>query len=263
MAATPGLSAYQTMRDWWSVTTNANGQLNITMAISNSINMRCQLYDNDGVTLLASDYTSGTKTFSQDGLSAGIYYLRVYSFYSGQLPAYTISNTLTLPAQANDAEPNGSTTQAKTLAVNNSATGQIGYYYNLQRDSSDWYKVTTNADGRLRLTVTSHNAQAVYAYLYDNDGLTLLEDGYTSGTAAVVNKDGLAAGTYYVRIKAFYSTGFAPYTLADSLFTPAQANDKEPNGSSAQAKTLTLNSSTTGHVGYFTACNVIAPTGIK
>ena len=50
--------------------------------------------------------------------------------------------------------------QAKTLAVNNSATGN-GYYYNLQRDSSDWYKrATTNADGRLRLMVTSHNAQA-------------------------------------------------------------------------------------------------------
>ena len=78
-------------------------------------------------------------------------------------------------------------------------------------------KVTTSADGRLRLTVTAHNAQAVYAYLYDNDGLTLLEDGYTSGTAAVVNKDGFAAGTYYVRIKAFTLPGLRLITLADQF----------------------------------------------
>ncbi|MEP7319486.1 MAG: hypothetical protein ABI921_12120, partial [Panacibacter sp.] len=238
--------------DWWAVTTTADGKLNITITVSNGLTTRCQIYDNDGIALLESDYTSTTKVISEDGLTAGTYYLKVNAFTTGQLPVYTISNTLTEPAEANDNEPNNSRADAKTLNLNSSTTGHVNYYYNLQRDSSDWYKVTTNADGRLRLTLTSGNGQTVRAYLYDNNGTTLLDDGYTSSTGAVVNKDGLAVGTYYVKIIAFTtSSGYIPYTLADSLFTPAQGNDIEPNNSRADAITLGLNNSKTGHVNYY------------
>ena len=236
--------------DWWKVTANADGKLNITLNVSNALYLWCQLYDNNGTILLTSDYTSGNKTFSQDGLAAGTYYLKLYAYYAGQLPAYTISNTLTVPAQANDAEPNDSKAQAKALLQNNSKTGHAGFYYNNTRDTADWYKITTNADGRLRLTMASANAQYVYVHLYDNDGTTLLEQGYTNGTAAVVNADGLAAGTYYVKVRMYYTTGFAPYTISDSLFVPAQTNDTEPNDLKEQALTLTLDGSTRGHVGY-------------
>ena len=39
----------------------------------------------------------------------------------------------------------------------------------------------------------SNNGQNVWAYLFDNDGTTLIASGYTAGSAVVVNKDGLAA----------------------------------------------------------------------
>ncbi|HRI19635.1 MAG TPA: pre-peptidase C-terminal domain-containing protein [Panacibacter sp.] len=237
--------------DWWSVTTTGDGQLDATIVISNALLMWCQIYDNDGTTLLAQGYTSGTATVSKDGLAAGTYYLRVYAYYSGQLPAYTISNALTVPAQINDAEPNGSRALAKTLPLNNSRTGHINYYYNNIKDSFDWYKVTTNADGRLRLTMTSANGKNVWAYLYDNDGTTQLAAGYTAGSAVVVNKDGLAAGTYYIKVNTYYSTEWAPYTLADSLFVPTEPNDTEPDSTKALALTLPLNGSATGHVNYY------------
>jgi hypothetical protein len=54
--------------------------------------------------------------------------------------------------------------------------------------------------------------------LYDNNGTTLLKSSY-SNAAFDQNTDGLAAGTYYVRINSFYTTDFAPYTLKDSLFS--------------------------------------------
>ena len=88
--------------------------------------------------------------------------------------------------------------------------------------------------------MTSANGQNVWAYLFDNDGTTLLASGYTSGSAVVVNKDGLAAGTYYIRVNTYYTSEWAPYTLSDSLFKPTQANDTEPNNSRAQALTLYL-----------------------
>lgn len=237
--------------DWFKVTTTGDGKLDVTIAVSNGINLWCYIYDNDGTTLLSSGYTAGTTTVSKDGLAAGTYYLKLFPYYAGQMPVYSISNTLTQPAQVNDVEPNDTRALAKVLPLNGSKTGHINYYYNNTKDTYDWYKVTTNADGRLRLTMTSANGQNVYAYLYDNDGTTELASSYTSGSAVVVNKDGLSAGTYYVRVNTYYSSEFAPYTLADSLFTPAQPNDTEPNDTKAQAITLAENSTTTGHINYY------------
>ncbi|MFZ1800129.1 MAG: T9SS type A sorting domain-containing protein [Chitinophagaceae bacterium] len=237
--------------DWWKVTTNADGKLNVTITISNSLYMYCYIYDNDGVIVLKSGNTYNTTTISTDGLAAGTYYLKCYSYYTGQLPAYTISNTLDKPAEANDQEPNNTAAQAKVIPLNNKTTGHINYYYDNKRDTFDWYKVTTNADGRLRLTMTSGNGQYIYAYLYDNDGTTELAHGNTYTSAAIVNKDGLAAGVYYIRISAYYNGGFIPYTLEDSLFTPDQANDPEPNNTSTEAVVFAPNSTITGHTNYY------------
>lgn len=237
--------------DWWRITTNGDGKLDITITISNGVYMWCELYDNNGTTLLANGYTLGTTTVSKDGLATGAYFIRLVPYYAGQMPVYTVSNTLTKPTQANDAEPNDSKAQAIDLPLNASKTGHVNYYFNNKKDSSDWYKVTTTADGRLRLTMASANGQNVWAYLYDNNGTTLLASGYTSGTAVVVNKDGLAAGTYYVRVNTYYTSEWAPYTLADSLFTPTEPNNTEPDSTRALAKTLPLNSSVQGHINYY------------
>jgi hypothetical protein len=224
--------------------------LNVTINVSNSLYLWCYIYDNDGTTLLISENSNATKTISKDGLAAGTYYIKLVAYYTGQLPAYTISNTLTVPAQANDAEPNDTKAQAKVLPLNGKKTGHTGYYYHNQRDTSDWYKITTNADGLLRLSLTPANSRYVWIYLYDNNGTTLLNSG-NSNKAFSVDQDGLAAGTYYVRVKTYYNTEFAPYTLTDSLFEPAQANDIEPNDTKAQAKVLPLNGRKTGHAGYY------------
>ena len=237
--------------DWWSITTTGDGKLDVTIAISNSLNMYCQIYDNDGTTLLTEDYTASNTTISWDGLASGTYYLKLFPYYNGDMPSYTISNTFNIAAQNNDAEPNGSKAQAITLALNNNVSGHVNYYYNNQKDTSDWYKLVTNGDGRIRLNITSANGQNVWAYLFDNDGVTQLASGYTNGSAVVVNKDGLASGTYYVRVNTYYTTEFAPYVLEDSLFVPSLTNDNEPNNSTAQANTLALNSSKTGHVNYY------------
>jgi hypothetical protein len=239
-----------TDEDWWKITTTSDGKLDVTITISNSLHLWCYIYDNDGTTLLSSGYNNVIKTVSKDGLAAGVYYLKLVPYYAGQMPVYTVSNTLTVPPEANDAETNDTRAQAITLPLNGSKTGHAGYYYNNQRDSSDWYKITTNADGRLRLSLTPGRVEHVWIYLYDNDGTTLLNSSYDD-VAFSQNTDGLAAGTYYIRIKCYYNYEFAPYSLSDSLFTPAQANDNEPNNSRAQAISLPLNGSKTGQAGYY------------
>ena len=237
--------------DWWSVTTNADGKLSVDITVSNALFMWCQIIDNNGTTVLKEAYTSTSTSIIADGLAAGTYYLRLFPYYAGHLPIYTISNTLTVPVQANDAEPNNTKALAKVLNPNSSKTGHINYYYNNVKDTFDWYKITPAADGRIRLTMTSANGQNVWAYLYDNDGTTVLASGYTSGSAVVVDKDGLAAGTYYIRVNTYYSSEWAPYTLADSVFAATPANDTEPNGTRAQALVLPVNTTVTGHVNYY------------
>lgn len=237
--------------DWWKVTTTSDGKLNITLTPASSINTLIYLYDNNGTILLNSGYSTTGFTVSKDGLAAGTYYIKVNAYYSNELVNYTISNTFEAPAQANDAEPNNSRAQAKVLNLNKTVTGHVNYYYNNSKDSSDWYKITPTADGRIRLTMTSANGQNVWAYLYDNDGTTVLASGYTSGSAVVVNKDGLGAGTYYIRVNTYYDNEWAPYTLADSVYAATPANDTEPNGTRAQALTLSLNSTVTGHTNYY------------
>lgn len=236
--------------DWWKITTTSDGKLDITIAVSNSLYMWCQIYDNDGTTLLAQNNTSGTITVSEDGLRAGTYYVKLYSYYSGQAPNYTISNALTTPAQANDVEPNDARAQALVLGPNATKTGHINYYYTGTYDTQDWYKITTTDDGQIKLTLTSGNGQYAWAYLYDNNGTTQLNAQNTSGTIDITT-DGLAAGTYYVKITSYYSTGFVPYTIKSTFTTPTEANDAEPDSTKALALTLPLNSSVTGHVNYY------------
>ena len=236
--------------DWWKVTTTGDGQLSLTLTSQAGKYLWVYLYDNDGTTLINSTYTAGTTTLNSDGLAAGTYFLKIVAYYAADIGGYTIANTLTVPAQANDAEPNGLKSQALVLPLNGNKTGHIGYYYNNVRDSIDWYKVTTNADGLLKLQLTSYNGKYVWVYLYDNNGTTLLNSTYTNASTDLLT-DGLAAGTYYVRINCYYPSDFAPYKLVSSLTVPAQANDAEPNDTKLQSVTLAENSTNTGHVGYY------------
>ncbi len=199
--------------------------------------------------LLNSGNTNGTLDISTDGLAAGTYYVRVNTYYNNGFAPYSLADSLFSPTQANDKEPNDTKATADSFAVNSTITGHTDYYYNNHRDSADWYKLTLPKDGLLRLRLTSNNGQYVWAYLFDNDGVTVVNSGNTNGTTDI-STDGLAAGTYYVRVNTYYNNGFAPYTLADSLFT-YNAVDSEPNKYFSQARTMLSNRVTTGHVGFY------------
>jgi hypothetical protein len=238
-------------QDWWKITTTGDGRLDISLTPLSGKYVWIYLYDNNGTTQLNAKNDNKQFTASTDGLAAGTYYVKVVCYYNTDTGSYTISNTLTPPAEANDVEPDSTRNQALTLALNGSATGHVGYYYTNHRDTVDWYKVTTNADGRLRLSLTPANNKYVWVYLYDNNGTTLLNSS-NNNIAFNFSTDGLAAGTYYIKVNCFYyNTDFAPYTLSDSLFTPVQANDIEPKNTKATAQALVVNKSKTGHVGYY------------
>ncbi|MBS1745238.1 MAG: fibronectin type III domain-containing protein [Bacteroidetes bacterium] len=245
--------------DWWKITTTNDGKLDITLTDNSDDYTKFYLYDNNGTTLLNSGTTTShtSNTFSTDGLAAGTYYIEFTGYNTSvDTSTYSFTNTLTPAPVANDKEPDSTRAQALTLPLNGSTTGHVGYYYNNHRDSSDWYKVTTTADGLLKFTITTEpstlNAYINYT-LYDNDGTTVLTQNYIgSNTTNSFSIDGLAAGTYYIKMFQHNpNVDYVSYILADSLFAAPVANDKEPDSTRAQALTLPLNGSTTGHVGYY------------
>ncbi len=146
-----------------------------------------------------------------------------------------------------ETEPNDTQAKANTLQLNSNSSGTIGSV-----GDNDWYKITTIADGRLRLTLTPQSSVDVYAVLYDHDGTTQLGGAIEAynNNAAVLNVDGLAPGSYYVKIYP-YSNSTGAYKIADSSFKPAQKNDTEPNNYALNALKFAPDSSTGGHLDYY------------
>ena len=234
--------------DWYKITTNADGLLRFTFTASKtSINLT--LYDNNGTKQIAQSLNSTNGTFNNDGLAAGTYYVKVKCYNVSVYSPYTINNTLIKPAELNDTEPNNSKTQAITLPLNETKEGHVGYYYNLKRDSADWYKLTTNTDGYLKFKFTSVNT-SINITLYSKDGITQIAKSLNS-TNGTLNYDGLSAGNYLVKVQCYNNAVFTPYTLTDSLITYDYASDEEPNAKPYQAKTILANGVTTGHTGFY------------
>ncbi len=169
--------------DYYSVTTSADGNLNVSISTSNGNIVYYSLFDNDGITYLTGSYLyGGSSNFTMSGLAAGTYYVRVNAGAGSN--TYTVSTTLTQPLYSNDSEPNNLYTQALTLNLNDSTEGHIGFRNNGGSfDTEDWYQVVTTLDGNLNLTISSERSTIVYYHLFDNDGTTNLGGTYFYGTA--------------------------------------------------------------------------------
>jgi hypothetical protein len=245
--------------DWWKVTTNADGRLYITMSNDGTRDLKqVVLYDGDGVTYLNNAFVgNGVGGLVQDGLAAGTYYLKIFNNdVNPEISGYTIKDSLAPTIYTNDREPNNTSKQAVHLNLNSSATGHIGFYYNNHRDTSDWFKITTSADGMLKITLDGSSNISnglVYVNLFDNDGTTLLANAPVGQGIGGLNKDGLAAGTYYIQLKGeeTFSTAYTSYILRDSLKTYKYKADAEPNTKPYQADSLPLNATATGHVNFY------------
>ncbi|HEX5150999.1 MAG TPA: T9SS type A sorting domain-containing protein [Parafilimonas sp.] len=252
--------------DWWKITTTADGMLSLYDSVTNTSVFNHQwcwleLYDNNGTTLLYQAYSEGVMKPTFNGLAAGTYYVRIHGDYNssngtGTIPNYVLGCQLTA-ASNNDAEPNDTRAKAKALPLNGNKKGHIGYYYNNQRDLTDWYKVTTSQDGQLNLSLANGNNQTyVYLYLLDSNGTTVIQSNEGYGPLSL-NINGLAAGTYYAKVAVggnntyYINNGWSTYTLGNTLNAAGTANDAEPNDNYPQAVTLQSNDTITGHIGYY------------
>ncbi|HEX7457888.1 MAG TPA: T9SS type A sorting domain-containing protein, partial [Ginsengibacter sp.] len=127
--------------------------------------------------------------------------------------------------------PNGTAATAIDFPVNSNTKGHAGYYYNNQRDTSDWYKLTTTTTGPLyvylnssRGSIYSNNFLDMRITFYSSDGITQLGsvEVYDNavGNPAVDSLffPTLAAGTYYIKVNNNNNPAlFSDYSLSNSV----------------------------------------------
>jgi hypothetical protein len=241
--------------DWWKVTTTFDGSLVAKTVSDSTLEIDLYLYDQDGKTQIAGyDVSYGTHDSSHFYcLTPGTYYIKALRYGSGY-GSYSISNIFTPTALANDSEVNDSAQVATTLALNDSSTGHLGYMNRGVFDVYDWWKISLPADGNLTVRTYSDPTLDVDLYLYDIDGKTQIA-GYdtSSGRNEATHYYGLKTGTYYVKAYRWGSDGskYGSYRISSQYTAARLANDTEPNDSLQVARSIALNTTYTGHLGYF------------
>lgn len=239
--------------DYYQFTADDDGNITATMVLTGAGYAYLKIYDSDGTTELASTFqlAPGTYSVTENGRAAGTYYVAIKAYNTSSLSDYTLSVSVATPAQANDTENNDTPGTAVLISENSSVTGHIGYRYNGGAyDINDYYQFTTTNDGNVNIAFTSSEVGHYNSlYLYDNDGTTLLASVSGYGGASIT-ENGLAAGTYYLRMYYYSTTQYSGYTLTNTVITDGVVNDVEPNGTFAEALPMMENNSVNGHIGY-------------
>jgi hypothetical protein len=135
---------------------------------------------------------------------------------------------------------------AKTIFPQNSSlTGSFAAYH------SDTLQLTTDADGRIDLTLTSTGGTIVVVSLYAEDGTTSL-GGFNTGAGPVSwSRDGLAAGNYIMKLTEYYENQPGSFALSNHLVVAPVVNDVEPDDDYLHAQTFAQNDVVHGHIFYF------------
>lgn len=150
--------------------------------------------------------------------------------------------------RANETESNDAPSLANTLKLNGKNSGAIS-----EEGDADWWKVTTTADGKLSLTLKNTGSGILNLSLYDTAGTVLLNgpQQVKGNQLTAMATDGLGAGTFFILIKGKGLADIASYTISDSLLSPRQTAENEPNDTLLLARKINKNTTKTAHIGYY------------
>ncbi len=196
-----------------------------------------------------------TIVYEVPDVSIGRYYIRLdrWQGYGG----YELTCYFTSHADEADPEPNNDWNQAIALKSGPAITGQLGYNYNNDTDTKDWYVIDVPKEGAAVFSTTTETTirlGSLHIYSPNEDGSDLLfrasmdMDGYNKDTTIVFTAPDLAPGTYYIRLDRWQ--GYGTYKL-QYVFNPnTHQNDPEPNDEWAQGSGIESETTQEGCLGY-------------
>lgn len=148
-------------------------------------------------------------------LTAGTYYLKVKSNYSGYYGNFNFKLTFT-DAQETCAEPNNEKKEASSISIGQKNRGHFAI-----NDSKDVFKVVTTKRSRLFLDVTTY-VEGYKVSIADAQGTNLLSQyGYWDESLGKKENDhyiDVEPGTYYITMQQMYSDTYGNYDMTVSAF---------------------------------------------
>lgn len=202
--------------DWFVVTMERPGTLSVELEADATLTPFLYLLDLDGRRELARDAggSATLRSIERAGLAPGSYFVRIQraNGYGG----YTLVPGVVPAGVEGDREPNDVVEQAQPLPLNRALTGLLGFGNQKHTDTVDWFSVTLDASGGLRVHLTAEETLQPTLYLHGVDGRRELARDIkgTAGTWTLERAD-LVPGTYFIRVQR--SSGHGRYELSTSV----------------------------------------------
>lgn len=215
---------YGDNNDYYYIQTPDDGDLRLTVmaervpAVAGTL--RVYVYNNSGGQIFYYDASVGAANDDDTTVAVatcygqGNYYLRVTSI-NGCGISYRMKYEILAPVYGNDPEPNNSFAEAVPVNPDSSsANGHLNFAYTGNND--DYAKVVLPANGNISFNLGAENAGGgtIRTYLYNvNGGQMAYQDvpvgsGHTP-VQTTVAFNGLAAGTYYIRLTSINGCGIS------------------------------------------------------
>lgn len=241
--------------DWYKLTVTKDASVSINLNNSDDKNINLYLYGKDGDNNDSIEYDSdwrSTKSVRNlvDGLAAGTYYIKVSSSKACNY-SMTIDYNYYEDSSIDDSS-NDSYLNASVINLNSSITGHIANVTeNSSRDKTNFYKFTLDKDSTVTFDLAHNAGSNINLYLYgqngDNNDSIVYDSDWRSTKSVRKIVEGLAAGTYYVKINSNYPGTFSFKITSEE---DTLGNDKEYNDSYLKALSIGINDTKTGHIGY-------------
>jgi hypothetical protein len=241
--------------DWYKIQVTQDGILTINSSTSSELAYDIGLYDEDSTTLIRKvrKYSDNSGSTISLGLSPGYYFIEFNRYSSDDYGDYTFTPEFTEVSNPGDTEPNDSIEDARVSALNALNSGNLGHRKAGKYDDEDWYQLTVEKDGHLKIVDSTSQELVYWIRLYDEGGQSLIKEikryNDNSGPRIALS---MLPGEYHLQ---FEKSGSDYDTYGEYTFTPAftevtRPGDKEPNDSIEDASLLKLDTLNSGNLGH-------------
>lgn len=235
--------------DWMRLRTESPGTLELTVQGDETLGVRMSTFHIDSTRSIAAD-TSGAQSarwLRLGGLEPGEWLVQLqrntghgaYRFVPRFVPA----------SASDDHGPNDHRDTARDIALGAETQGLLGYGIppNFERD--DWFRVTTDTHGALKVSAEAEEELAFRLSVFaagQTRALAADTDGAASTRAATASA--LAPGTYLIHLQR--TDGYGAYRLLPELVAASGKSDPEPNDHRELAAPIMPNAEQSGLLGY-------------
>jgi pimeloyl-ACP methyl ester carboxylesterase len=254
-SSTPGQIETAGDNDYFRITIPSSGTLTVsTTGITDTYGY---LLSSSGQPLAEDDDTpSNQRNFSiTRSVNAGIYYVKVRHYYPDRTGSYTLvssfsgTSTPSTPPPTTSTDDHGSSpTGATPIEPNSRTPGNIE-----TAGDNDYFRITIPSSGTL--TVYTTGTTDTYGYLLNNGAQELASNDDDGDGANFSVTRTVTAGTYYIKVRNYYSDRTGSYTLVSSFSgtstpsTPPPTTSTDDHGSSPTGATpIEPNSRTPGNI---------------